>query len=160
MSRYYLHLRHFGGDLIKDEEGSDLPSLAVARDHATIALREILADAIEQGRDIDVEAIVVMDERERCIAAVPAVAALPAALVSSLKDPAAHHAPKSKAEEYRQYAAECRQMAENAVAPDDKASWLKLADAWLQMLPKHASALGASLPGWPKPSDEDSQASH
>jgi hypothetical protein len=38
-------------------------------------------------------------------------------------------------------------------------SWLKLADAWLQMLPATQSPSG-DLPGWPKVSDEDSKASH
>ena len=46
-------------------------------------------------------------------------------------------------------------MAENAVNPDDKQSWLKLADSWLQMLPKQAEP-----ENWPQPSDEDSKASH
>jgi hypothetical protein len=38
-------------------------------------------------------------------------------------------------------------------------SWLKLADAWLQMLPPtHSPSRG--VPGWPRASDEDSNASH
>ena len=50
-------------------------------------------------------------------------------------------------------------MAENSDDADDKEGWLKLADAWLQMLPKHLPA-GADIPGWPKATDEDSKASH
>jgi hypothetical protein len=57
--------------------------------------------------------------------------------------------------EYRRQAAECRRMAENAINPDDKNAWLRLADSWLQMLPKEAQA-----EHWPKPSDEDSKESH
>jgi hypothetical protein len=37
-------------------------------------------------------------------------------------------------DEYRQQAAECRRMAENAVSDDDEQAWLKLANSWLQML--------------------------
>jgi hypothetical protein len=65
-----------------------------------------------------------------------------------------------KFKEYRQYARECQQMAANAVNPDDKASWLRLADSWLQMLPKEARTGDGQHEQWPKPSDEDSQASH
>jgi hypothetical protein len=51
-------------------------------------------------------------------------------------------------------------MAEKADDPDDNMSWLKLADAWLQMLPKHEPSTGPDLAGWPKASDEDSKACH
>jgi hypothetical protein len=61
----------------------------------------------------------------------------------------------SQDEEYRRQATECRRMAENAINPDDKQSWLKLADSWLQMLPKQPDQKN-----WPKPSDEDSTKSH
>jgi hypothetical protein len=57
--------------------------------------------------------------------------------------------------EYRRQAAECRRMAENAINPDDKNAWLRLADSWLQMLPKQALT-----ENWPKPSGEDSKESH
>ena len=64
----------------------------------------------------------------------------------------------SKDEEYRQQAAECRRMAENARNPLDKDAWLKLADSWLQMLPKRPEP--QAEPEWPKPTDDDSNASH
>jgi hypothetical protein len=52
----------------------------------------------------------------------------------------------SSDEEYRLQAAECRRMAENARSPLDKDAWLRLADSWLQMLPKQSE---------PKPDDEE-----
>jgi hypothetical protein len=58
-------------------------------------------------------------------------------------------------EEYRRQAAECRRMAENTRSPLDKDAWLRLADSWLQMLPKQPES-----PDWPKPNEEDSKASH
>jgi hypothetical protein len=83
-------------------------------------------------------------------------------------------------DEYRRNAQECQRMAENARNPVDKASWLRLAASWLSMIknePKrlfgaekqnghkaHNSQNGhaekANGQTWPKPSDEDSQASH
>jgi hypothetical protein len=62
--------------------------------------------------------------------------------------------------EYRRYADECRGKAESTADLDDKTSWLKLADAWLQMLPVSHLPGGVDLAGWPKVSDEDSKASH
>ena len=47
---------------------------------------------------------------------------------------------------YRLQAAECRRMAENARNPLDKDAWLRLADSWLQMLPKQSE---------PKPNDDE-----
>lgn len=67
--------------------------------------------------------------------------------------------PPDRFDEYRRNADDCRRKAENTGDRDDKMSWLKLADAWLQMLPP-TEAQGTGLAGWPKPSDEDSKASH
>ena len=85
MSRYFLHLRDFTGAMVDDEEGSDLPSLTVAKEHATLAMRDLVADAIGQGREPQFEAIVVADERGTDVAAVPLVAALPSRIVGLLK---------------------------------------------------------------------------
>ena len=74
-------------------------------------------------------------------------------------------------DEYRRNAQECQRMAENAGNAVDKASWLRLAASWLGMIknePKRFFASGSHNghgeddPGraWPKPSDEDSKASH
>jgi hypothetical protein len=58
-------------------------------------------------------------------------------------------------EEYRRQAEECRRMAENAIGSDDKQAWLKLADSWLQLLPRDTARQN-----WPRPSNEDSKESH
>jgi hypothetical protein len=158
MGRYFLHLRNFKGEVVADEEGSDLPSLAVAKEHAVLAMHELLGDAIKRGDDPQFEAIVVADEGGTHLAAVPLVAALPSRIVGLLKHPE-KLVPAIRFEEYRRNADECRGKAETATDRDDKMSWLKLADAWLQMLPP-AHAPSADLAGWPKISDEDSKASH
>ena len=158
MARYYLHLRNFEGDVLKDEEGSEFPSLAAARIEAIFVMQDFVAAAIKEGDEPPYEAIVLADEHGTHLAAVPLIAALPSTIVGLFKHPE-KVIPADRFEEYRRHADECRGKAENTVDPDDKMSWLKLADAWLQMLPPTHSPSGG-LAGWPRASDEDSNASH
>jgi hypothetical protein len=158
MSRYFLHLRDFKGELVEDEEGSDLPSLRIAKEQAMLAMHDLIGDAIKRGVEPQFEAIVVADECGKHLAAVPLLAALPSTIIGLLKHPE-KIVPADRFEEYRRNADACRDKAENAADRDDKMSWLKLADAWLQMLPLTRSPSG-KLAGWPKESDEDSRASH
>jgi hypothetical protein len=158
MTRYFLHLRDFKGRMVEDEEGSDFPSLAVAKQQAVQAMHELIGAAVRQGEEPTFEAIVIADDRGTHLAAVPLLAALPSRIVGLLKHPD-KIVPADRFEEYRRNADQCRDKAESATDSDDKMSWLKLADAWLQMLPpSHAPSGG--LAGWPKGSDEDSKASH
>ncbi len=48
MTRYFLHLVD-NHEVICDPEGSDLSSIAVAREQALLSAREILAEAIKLG---------------------------------------------------------------------------------------------------------------
>ena len=158
MNRYYFHLRDFTGAVFEDEEGSDLPSLAAAKEHALSAMQELVGDAIKRGNEAEIEAIVLADERGTHLAAVPLVMALCPTVVGVLKHPE-KIVPKNRLEEYRRHADECRDKAAEATDEDDKVSWLKLAISWLHMLPPSLAA-GADVVGWPKSSDEDSKASH
>jgi hypothetical protein len=158
MSRYYLHLRDFKGEMFEDDEGSQLLSLSDAVEEAMRGIHELVADAIKRGDEPRFEAIVVADERGTQLAAVPLLAALPSTIVGLLKEPE-KVVSSDRLQEYRRNADECRANAENAADPDDKMSWLKLATAWLQMLPATPSSSG-DLAGWPKASDDDSKASH
>ena len=158
MSRYYFHLRDFKGAVVEDEDGSDLASLAIAKEHALLSMHELIGEAVKRGDQLEVEAIIIADEHGTHLAAVPVLAALPAAIVGLLKHPE-KVVPTNKFEEYRRNADDCRRKAADTDDSDDKTSWLKLADAWLQMLPPMHSA-GAELAGWPKASDADSKASH
>lgn len=155
--RYFIHLRDFGGNLSEDEEGMDFPNLAAARDYASQATRELLAEAIKQGESTRFDMVVVADKDGRHVISVPVVAPLPATLVSLLSNPAGA-IPPNRLEEYRQYADCCRRMADEADNPDDKMSWLKLAEVWLRMLPKPSAS--SDRAGWPKATDEDSKTSH
>ena len=51
MPRFFLHIKD-GSDLIRDEEGIDVPSAAHARDAALLSARELWAGAIRAGRDV------------------------------------------------------------------------------------------------------------
>ena len=155
---FYFHLRDLDGALIEDEEGTEFPTSAAARDYALKAARELLGESIKHGEGGPFEAVFVADEDGKEVAAVPFVAALPEVLVRTLKDPE-KILPPNRSEEYRLYADGCRTRAADATNPDDKMSWLKLAESWLQMLPKESSE-SVATPGWPKSSDEDSKASH
>ena len=158
MSRYYLHLSDFKGGMLEDDEGSEFQSLADAVEQAMLGVHELVADAIKQGEEPRFEAIVVADERGTQLAAVPLVAAVPSTIVGLLKQPE-KVVSSDRLNEYRRNADDCRAKAENAVDPDDRMSWLKLAAAWLQMLPATQSSSG-DLAGWPTASDDDSKASH
>ena len=152
MSRYYLHVRDFRGDLLKDEEGADFPSVTAARDEAMSVMREIVGTAVKNAEGLNLEAVIVADDRGTHVASVPVLAALPVTIVDLLKQPS-KAIPVNRFEEYRHNSNGCRRMAENSDNPDDKMSWLKLADAWLQMLPRHELATSPDLPGWPDASD-------
>jgi hypothetical protein len=42
----------------------------------------------------------------------------------------------TKTDELRAFAQECQRMADGARNPDDKRQWLKLAQSWLNLIPK------------------------
>jgi uncharacterized protein DUF6894 len=65
-----------GAGLIEDEEGTDLPDLAAAREAALEDLKALVGNSIIDGEDGAV-AVVVTDETGERVAAVPMVAALP-----------------------------------------------------------------------------------
>jgi hypothetical protein len=76
MGRFYFHLRA-GDELIRDDEGVDLPDFSAARREATLAARELLAEAIKSGRPKVPDAFVIVDEVGRTLDAVPLAAVLP-----------------------------------------------------------------------------------
>jgi hypothetical protein len=74
--RFYLHIKD-GEDLIRDEEGVDLPTAADARDQALHAARELVADAVKSGRDLGADAFLVADKNGKQLTFVPMTEALP-----------------------------------------------------------------------------------
>jgi hypothetical protein len=79
MGRFYFHLRA-GDELMRDEEGIDLPDLSAARREAIEAARELLAVAIKDGRSEVPEAFVIADEDGRTLDIVLLATVLPVAL--------------------------------------------------------------------------------
>jgi hypothetical protein len=79
MGRFYFRLRE-DGELIPDEEGIDLPDLSAARREAIAAARELLAEAIKDGKPNVPEAFVIADEAGRELDTVPLAAVLPESL--------------------------------------------------------------------------------
>ena len=75
MARYYFHVKK-GQQLLRDEEGDELPDDERARAAAIQAARELIAEAIKAGRDPEFDALVVADEHGR-IAILPVTEALP-----------------------------------------------------------------------------------
>jgi hypothetical protein len=61
MPCFYLHIKD-GDRLIKDEEGTELPSLDHARAAALQSARELWGDAIKAGRDLEGDAFVIVDD--------------------------------------------------------------------------------------------------
>jgi uncharacterized protein DUF6894 len=61
MPRFFLHIKN-GTNLIRDEDGVDLPSAAHARDKALVSAREQWANAIKAGCDIGADAFVIADQ--------------------------------------------------------------------------------------------------
>jgi len=77
MARYFFHIKD-GNDLIRDEEGTELPGLEEARAKAILAAREILAQAIKTAEpEFRLNAIVVHDEDGGQVIFVPFIEVLP-----------------------------------------------------------------------------------
>jgi hypothetical protein len=76
MPRFYLHIKD-GTDLIRDQEGIDVPSAAHARAKALASARELWADAIRAGRDVRADAYVIAGEDGQQLTFVPFAEALP-----------------------------------------------------------------------------------
>jgi hypothetical protein len=83
MARFYFHIQE-GADLIKDEEGTDLPSADHAREEALQAAREICSEAIKTGEELkaDALALVIVDEHGKQLGSVPIIEVLPMRLRS------------------------------------------------------------------------------
>lgn len=79
MTRYFLHLVD-GDDCICDAEGSELPDIAAAREQALLSAREILAEAIKDGRAHVPRFVVAVSERGNEVAVIDLRDILPAGL--------------------------------------------------------------------------------
>ena len=76
MRRLYFHLRA-GDELLLDDEGQDFPDSLAARQEAELAARELLAEAIRDGKGRVPEAFLIVDECGREIDVVQLATVLP-----------------------------------------------------------------------------------
>ena len=76
MARYYFHIKD-GAELIKDPEGSELPTRDAARRQALKSARELWADAIKSGKSLAADAVIIADEYGGTLTFVPMNEALP-----------------------------------------------------------------------------------
>ena len=63
MTRYYLHLNNVVDGILTDDEGISLSDLDAAREEAFGTARELIADAVETGREMDIDAIIIADDQ-------------------------------------------------------------------------------------------------
>lgn len=61
MPRYYFHIRH-GDELIRDEEGTDLPDPAAAHAEALASARDLALDEIRRHSRVDGRIIEIVSE--------------------------------------------------------------------------------------------------
>jgi hypothetical protein len=76
VARYFFHIKD-GADLIKDQEGTELPTAHAARLQALLSARELWADAIRSGKPLGADAVVIADEHGGTLTFVPMNEALP-----------------------------------------------------------------------------------
>lgn len=69
MPKLFLHI-HDGGEFIEDLEGMTYPDVEAARAEAVDAAREMLAEKVRQGIEIDGQWIDICDEEGRSLASV------------------------------------------------------------------------------------------
>jgi uncharacterized protein DUF6894 len=76
MPRFYFNFVD-GHRIFRDEQGTELGSVDLAREEALGTVRDALANAVRSGQDVGADALVVMDERGAKITSVPISEALP-----------------------------------------------------------------------------------
>ena len=69
MPQFFLHI-HDDDEFIEDPEGRVYPDLNAAREEAKEAAREILADKVRRGVEIDGQRIDITDEKGSTVATV------------------------------------------------------------------------------------------
>jgi hypothetical protein len=70
MAIYFIHVQTATA-VIRDLEGVDLPDLSAALAEATDAARELMSEAVLQGRDISDQAMQITNEKGQILARLP-----------------------------------------------------------------------------------------
>lgn len=75
-ARYYFHIKD-GAELVKDQEGTELPTPDAARRQALKSARELWANAIRSGKNLGADAVIIADEYGGTLTFVPMNEVLP-----------------------------------------------------------------------------------
>jgi hypothetical protein len=75
MQRYFFHILH-SEHRVEDPEGSEFASLGAAQEEAVATLRDLVADALMDGKPSKLMAIEIADETEAVLASVDIDAAI------------------------------------------------------------------------------------
>lgn len=75
MPRYFFHLRE-GDRFTEDKSGIELPDIAAAREETFRRARALLARLVGEGRVIDGQEYLVLDDKGRQLATIPIKSAL------------------------------------------------------------------------------------
>ena len=70
MPKFYMHI-HADGELIEDTEGQSHPTVEAALIEAKASAREMLAEKVRFGEEVDGQRIEIVDETGEWIATVP-----------------------------------------------------------------------------------------
>jgi len=76
MPKFYINFLN-GGQIAKDDEGIDLPSLEDARAAALVAAREIVADNVKANASDPLRAVIITGENGRDLMTISAKDVLP-----------------------------------------------------------------------------------
>jgi hypothetical protein len=76
MPRFYINFLN-GGQLARDDEGIDLPSLEEAREAALVSAREIIADNVKGNARNPLRAVIIAGENSQDLMTIPAKDVLP-----------------------------------------------------------------------------------
>ena len=79
MPMFHLHISA-GSEVVRYGSGTDYPNLTHARAVAIELARELVADAVRSGRDLDADAFVIADHEGKELAVVPFTDVLPKSL--------------------------------------------------------------------------------
>ena len=75
-ARYYFHIKD-SAELVKDQEGTELPTPDAARRQALKSARELRANAIRSGKNLGADAVIIADEYGGTLTFVPMNEVLP-----------------------------------------------------------------------------------
>jgi hypothetical protein len=85
MPLFYFHMQ-YAGQTVQDDEGGHFADLEAARAEAVLAARDMWADAIKAGKNLEMKAFLIADSQNRNLVSVSIFEGLPPRLRSLVGD--------------------------------------------------------------------------